>query len=86
MDMTYFALTPKSLKQNNLKIAIVFIHEALRFEVWLAGTNKQVQTKYWNLFKESHWDQYTIVPRTKGVDSIIETIGVTNPDSAIWIV
>ena len=80
MDMTYFAIMPKSLQQRNLKIAIVLIHEALQFEVWLAGTNKQVQTKYWKLFKESDWNQYPVVTSTTGVDSIIETILAGNPD------
>jgi len=80
MDMTYFSFYPKSLKDRNLKIAIVFIHETFRFEVWLAGYNKQVQTKYWELFKESDWNKYHIVPTTKGVDSIIEHILVDNPD------
>jgi hypothetical protein len=48
MDMTYFPLFPKSLKQRKLKIAVVFVHETFRFEVWLAGINKNVQAKYWN--------------------------------------
>lgn len=80
MDMTYFSFIPKSLKAHNLKIAIVFVHEPFRFEVWLAGYNKQVQTKYWKLFKESGWNKYHIVSTTKGVDSIIESVLVDNPD------
>jgi hypothetical protein len=80
MDMTYFSIIPKSLKQRNLKTAIVFIHQTCRFEVWLAGYNKQVQQKYWQLFKESNWNKYPIVASTKGVDSIIESILVDNPD------
>ena len=80
MDMTYFSFTPQSFKQRNLKIAIVFIHEAFRFEVWLGGYNKQVQLEYWKLFKESDWNKYHIVPTTKGVDSILEHILVENPD------
>ena len=43
MDMTYFAVIPAFLKQRKLKIAIVFLHEAFRFEVWLSGYNRQVQ-------------------------------------------
>ncbi|BDZ71906.1 DUF7000 family protein [Methanobacterium petrolearium] len=43
MDMTYFSFTPESLMHRKLKIAIVFIHETFRFEVWLAGSNKKVQ-------------------------------------------
>ena len=80
MDMTYFAFSPESLKKRNLKIAIVFIHDTFRFEVWLAGYNKQVQQKYWKLFKESNWNKYHIVPTTKSVDSIIEYTLVDNPD------
>ncbi len=80
MDMTYFSFFPKSLKRRNLKIAIVFIHDAFRFEAWLAGVNKQVQANYWKLFKESDWKKYHIVPTTKGVDSIVEHILVGNPD------
>jgi len=80
MDMTYFSFYPESIKQRKLKIAIVFVHETFRFEVWLAGYNKQVQSKYWKLFKESDWNQYHLVPTTQGVDSIIESVLVDNPD------
>jgi hypothetical protein len=80
MDMTYFSLFPDSLKQRKLKIAVVFLHEACRFEVWLSGNNKQVQANYWDLIKASHWDQYHIVPAIKGYDSIIENVIVENPD------
>jgi len=80
MDMTYFSFFPESFKQRKLKIAIVFIHDAFRFEVWLAGYNKQVQSRYWNLFKESNWNKYHIVATTKGVDSILEHVLVDDPD------
>jgi hypothetical protein len=80
MDMTYFSFIPESLKARKLKIAIVFIHETCRFEAWLAGYNKQVQTKYWKLIKESDWKKYHLVSTTKGADSIIEYILVDNPD------
>ena len=80
MDMTYFSFIPESLKQRNLKAAIVFVHDTCRFEVWLAGYNKQVQSKYWKLFKESGWNKYHIVSTTKGADSIIEHVLVDHPD------
>jgi hypothetical protein len=80
MDMTYFALFPKSLKQRKLKIAIVFVHEKFRFEVWLAAINKSIQEKYWNLIKESAWTKYNRPERIKGADSILESILVENPD------
>ena len=80
MDMTYFSFTPKSLKRQKLRIAILFNHEAFRFEVWLAGYNKQVQTKYWKLFKESNYKKYRLPSTTKGFDSIVEYDLVENPD------
>lgn len=80
MDMTYFSFFPESLKRRKLKVAIVFLHDTCRFEVWLAGQNKQVQTKYWKLFKESDWNKYRIPSTTQGVDSILEAIVVDNPD------
>ncbi len=80
MDMTYFSCTPESLKNQNLKIAIVFVHNTFRFEVWLGGYNKQVQSKYWKLFKEGDWNKYHLVPTTEGMDSIIEHVLVDNPD------
>jgi hypothetical protein len=52
MDMTYFSFTPEQLKNKKLKIAIVFQHKSTSYEIWLAGYNKQIQTEYWNLFKE----------------------------------
>jgi len=80
MDMTYFSFTPKSLKQRKLKAAIVFVHDTCRFEVWLAGYNKQVQAQYWELFKEGRWDKYHVAATTQGVDSIMEYILVEDPD------
>jgi hypothetical protein len=80
MDMTYFPLFPNSLKARDLKIAIVFLHEAFRFEVWLVGKNKQVQHKYWKMIKESGWKKYQLVPTTQGADSILESILVDVPD------
>jgi hypothetical protein len=72
MDMTYFAIIPPSLKQRDLKIAIVFNYEAFRFEAWLAGSNRKVQQKYWELVGNSQWNEYRVVTPAKGVDSIIE--------------
>ncbi len=80
MDMTYFSVIPETLKNRNLKIAIVFLHQACRFEVWLAGYNKQVQAKYWEIFTKSGWNQYRIVPNPKEADSIVEYALVDDPD------
>ena len=80
MDMTYFSFFSEPLKRRKLKTGIVFIYEAFRFEAWLFGYNKKVQTKYWKLIKESALNKYRIPSTTKGVDSIMEYILVDNPD------
>jgi len=80
MDMTYFSLNPAALKGRRLKIAVVFLHEACRFEIWLSGYNKQVQSQYWNMIKESGWKKYRLVPDLKGMDSIIEHTAAESPN------
>ena len=80
MDMSYFSIIPPSLKERKLKIALVFIHEACRFEVWLAGVNKSVQADYWNKIKQSGWNKYQTVASLLGADAIIEHILVESPD------
>lgn len=80
MDMTYIAFFPKSLKRRNLKVAIVYLHDAGRFEAWLGGYNKQVQAKYWRMFKDSGWKKYRLVSDLQGVDSILEHVLVSEPD------
>ena len=80
MDMTYFALFPEQLKSRKLKIAVVFLHETVSFEVWLAGYNRQVQAQYWKLFIESGWNEYRIPSSIKGIDSIVEYTLDGNPD------
>ena len=82
MDMTYFALVPESFRQRGLKIAVVFIHETCRFEVWLSAVNKQVQAEYWQRFKDSGWSTYRLVPSVQGYDSILEETLAEAPDFA----
>jgi hypothetical protein len=71
MDMSYFAFTPETLRAIGLKIAIVFVYETFRFEVWLAANNKKVQKKYWNLVRECGWEKFRVAPAIQGYDSIL---------------
>jgi hypothetical protein len=80
MDMSYFSFTPKALAERKLKIAVVFLHETCRFEVWLAAANKQVQTRIWQQIKASGWTKYPLVASTQGADAVIEHILVAEPD------
>ncbi len=80
MDMTYFSFTPESLKSLKLKIAVVFIYDTFKFEVWLAGSNKNVQKEYWELLKKGGLQKYYLPSDIKGIDSIVENVLVENPD------
>jgi hypothetical protein len=80
MDMTYFSVFPGSLKDRDLKIAIVFVYDTFRFEVWLSGRNQQVLAKYWKIFKDSGWEKYKLAAQGKWADSILEHILVDDPD------
>jgi DNA gyrase inhibitor GyrI/AraC-like DNA-binding protein len=80
MTITYFPFTPKTLKEQKLKIAIVFNHQKVRFEIWLAGQNKQIQQKYWEIFKDSDWNKYHIPSAIDKGFSIVDNILVENPD------
>ena len=80
MDMTYFAFTPLELKQRSLKIAIVYLHEQNRFEVWLGGANRRVQAETIELFKGKNLDGLILSELKPGVDSIVEMQLVEQPD------
>ncbi|MCW4030384.1 MAG: hypothetical protein NWE92_12150 [Candidatus Bathyarchaeota archaeon] len=79
MDYTYFYFFPKTLKRQGLKIVILFIHESFRFEVWLAGYNKNIQAKYCRQIKEHNWNKYRLPAKANG-DSILEHVLVENAD------
>jgi hypothetical protein len=80
MDYSYFYFFPKTLKQKQLKIVILFVHESFSFEVWLAGYNKAAQAKYWKKFKEANFTKYRMPTTLNGSDSILEQTLVTNAD------
>lgn len=80
MTITYFPFTPKALKEQKLKIAVVFNHRDMRFEVWLAGQNKQIQRKYWEFLKGSDLNKYHIPSSVENGFSIVDSILVENPD------
>ncbi|MDP3180080.1 MAG: hypothetical protein Q8M76_19365 [Spirochaetaceae bacterium] len=80
MDMTYFGIFPKEMKDRRLKIAVVFLYEEYRFDVWLSGSNRQVQEKFWRKITEANWNKYYVVPAIKGSDSIVEYTIERDPD------
>ena len=53
MDMSYFSLSTKSLKDKGLKIAIVYLHEKGGFEVWLSARNRDIAKNYVSLLNSN---------------------------------
>lgn len=80
MDMTYFGFTPPVLNAKKLKLAIVFVHETCRFELWLAGKNRQIQAEYHELLGQKELGAYVLSPIQPGVDAIIAESIVEQPD------
>lgn len=80
MDMTYFSLTPASLKNRKLKIAIVYLHREARFEAWLGGVNRQVQSEYIERLEGRSLGRLHLSRVSPGVDSILEEVLVNDPD------
>ena len=78
-EVSFFTFTPLSLRKQKLKVVIVFNHQKDRFEVWLAGQNKDVQKKYWTLFKDSDWNKHNIPNDIKRGFSIVDSILVAKP-------
>lgn len=80
MDMTYFSFMPKSLTSVGLKIAIVFLHESFTFQVWLSARNRQLQSKFIEIFKQAGWNPAELSTPGPGVDSIVEQELVRKPN------
>ena len=79
MDMTYFPTTPPDLKDLGLKIALVYLHRENRFEGWLSGMNRSIQSKYVDWF-QNRPTPYKLTPPGPGVDSILVCTLVDQPD------
>lgn len=80
LDMTYFALTPADLRTRNLKIAIVYLHQDNRFELWLSGGNKAVQSEYIRQLQRCDIGDYRLSQALPGVDSILVQRMNDHPD------
>ena len=80
MDMTYFSFTPEELKERDLKIALVYLHEENRFEAWLSAVNRGVAEEYIQKLKGKDTLGYRIVEASPGVDYIILKILTERPD------
>ena len=79
LDMTYFPVTPPKLKEHGLKIAFVYLHRENRFEVWLAASNRTIQSNF-NLYFQDKKTSFKLTPPGPGVDSILIEPMADRPD------
>ena len=75
IDFTYFYLQTDYLKKQRLKLAIVFNHQQVHFELWLLGQTKDVQIDYWEKLKDVKWVKEDVMPEY----SIFEIVMLANP-------
>ncbi|MBU1312149.1 MAG: hypothetical protein KKE30_21705 [Gammaproteobacteria bacterium] len=76
IDFSYFYLQNAYLKSHKLKLAIVFNHQHARFELWLLGQTKDVQTRYWEKLKGVRWVNPAVMPEY----SIFDVTLLAKPD------
>ncbi|WP_198158364.1 DUF7000 family protein [Enterovibrio coralii] len=76
MDFTYFYLTTPDLKRHKLKLAVVFNHQTLGFELWLLGQTKPVQRDYWQKLQGAKWISSSHMPEY----AIAEIVMIEKPD------
>ncbi len=53
MDFSYFQATRETLKESGLKVQVVFIHSTCKFEVWISGYNRKIQSRYYKMLCNS---------------------------------
>lgn len=51
MDYAYFQFTNELLKSKGLKFVLVFLYKEFRYEIWLSGYNRKIQSDYFNKFE-----------------------------------
>ncbi|MCC9044297.1 hypothetical protein LNQ81_16615 [Myroides sp. M-43] len=77
MDYTYFPFYDESLRGELLRFGVVLNHAEMRFELWLMGQNADIQSRYWQLLKDSKWN---IQREEMPIYSVLEIVLVASPD------
>ena len=80
MDYTYIYFFPKSFQRQKLKVIILFSHDTFKFEILLAGYNREAQAKYWKLFRKKGFNKYNLSKDSTEADRFLSEVLVTQPD------
>lgn len=57
LDYTYFPFFNEYLRDKKLRFGIVLNHCKMQIELWLMGQNALLQAEYWELLKNTKWNQ-----------------------------
>lgn len=77
LDYSYFPFFNDFLRKKDLRLGVVLNHKEMRFELWLMGQNAETQKHYWEILKDTKWNEKQIkMPKY----SVLETILVENPN------
>lgn len=80
MDMSYFSLNVKELKDKGLKIAIVYLHEKGSFEIWLSARNRDILKKYKTILNGKALEGSSFFHDSDNEDAIIECTLTSKPN------
>ena len=80
MDMSYFSLNTKLLKDKGLKIAVVYLHEKGNFEVWLSARNREILKRHETVVNSILSDHITMFHDHHNPDAIIECTLISTPN------
>ena len=79
LDMSYFSFSTKPLKDNGLKIAIVYLHEKESFEVWLSARNRDIARTHQSIL-DSLSAEKNVFHDSNNQDAIAECVLTCTPD------
>ncbi len=80
MDMSYFSLSNKSLKERGLKIAIVYLHGNGAFEVWLSARNRDIAKNLASMLSSNIPAALEVFHDTGNPDAVVECLLTASPD------
>lgn len=72
LDYTYFYFSNEYLKSKKLKFALVLNHQKMQFELWLLGQTVDVQKEYWNIMKNTKWNNMSTMPKYSVLEVYLE--------------
>jgi hypothetical protein len=79
LDMSYFSLSTKPLKDQGLKIAIVYLHENGTFEVWLSARNRNLAKIHQSILNNLK-EEINVFHDSNNQDAIAECVLTRIPD------